>query len=228
MLRKLLSCLTCTFLFISFSLKAQQEPSPQLSAALCEQAIWNCASRAERDSLLLQKAEFLAQDGMYDKAFETLGRISNYGLDDDARAELMRRKLIYLYSACRMDEFCGMLEEAAGYGLPVNVGLEGKPRHRNEDAAYILSAIPGVGLAYAGDWKNAAKYFLLDGSIIALGAGALYCKLYVSAFLGSGMLLSYSLPKSTEMAVEAAGAYNSRALQEYYSHIYESLLVFKK
>lgn len=227
MLRKLLSCSTCIFLCISFSLNAQ-EPAPELSAALCELAGWNCASKATMDSLVMQKAEFQAQAGLYDKAYETLGRISNYSLDDAGRTELLRRKMIYLYSAGRMDEFCGLLDEAAEYGLPVSVGLQGKPRHRSEGAALVLSAFPGAGLAYTGDWKNAAKYFFLDGAIIALGVGAFTSKLYISAFLGGGMLLSSSLPRSTEMAVEAASAYNSRALQEYYAPVMEALVEFQK
>ena len=96
--RKLLSCLICTFLCTGFSLKAQ-ELAPQLRAALCEMACWNCSDKAGRDSLLQEKAECLALSGEYDQAFRTLGRISNFGLDEAQRTELLRRKLVYSYSA---------------------------------------------------------------------------------------------------------------------------------
>ena len=101
----------------------------------------------------------------------------------------LRRKMIYLYSDGRMDEFCGMLDEAAQYGLLDGVSLEGRPGHRSENAALILSVLPGAGLAYAGDWGNAIKYFLVDGSIIALGVGAFSSGLYAATFMGGGMLL---------------------------------------
>ena len=222
---KQLSFLICTFLCISFSLKAQ-DIAPQLSAALCEKAYWDCSDKAGRDSLLIQKAAFLAASGEYDNATQTLGRVSNFGLDSSQRAELLRRKLIYTYNAGNMDEFCGLLDEAAGYGLTDGVILKGKPRHRSEDAAMILSVLPGVGLAYAGDWGNAVGYFFLNSSIIALDVFAFSWRLYASAILGGGMLLSHTLPRSTNKAVEAASAYNSRALKEYYAPVYEALISY--
>ena len=178
--------------------------------------------------MLMEKASCLALAGDFGQAYETLGRISNFGLSADGRAELLRRKMVYLYSAGRMDEFCGMMDEAAEYGLLDDVSLEGRPARRSENAALILSVIPGAGLAYAGEWGDAIKYFLVDGSIIALGVGAFTSGLYAATFLGGGMLLYSTLPRSTEMAVEAAAAYNSRALQEYYAPLYESLITFKK
>jgi len=223
MLRKLLYCSICIFLCTSFSALAQD---PRLSASLCEVAYWECADKAGRDSLLMEKASCLALAGDFGQAYETLGRISNFGLSADERADLLRRKMIYLYSDGRMDEFCGMLDEAAQYGLLDGVSLEGRPGHRSENAALILSVLPGAGLAYAGDWGNAIKYFLVDGSIIALGVGAFSSGLYAATFMGGGMLLYTTLPRSTEMAVEAASAYNSRALKEYYAPLYESLRSF--
>ena len=225
MLRKLLFCSICIFLCTSFSASAQD---PRLSASLCEVAYWECPDKAGRDSLLMEKASFQALAGEFDLAYETLGRISNFGLSADGRAELLRRKMVYLYSAGRMDEFCGMLDEASEFGLLEGVSLEGRPGHRSENAALILSVVPGAGLAYAGEWMDAARYFLIDGSIIALGVGAFASGLYSAAILGGGMLLYSTLPRSTEMAVEAASAYNSKALQEYYAPVFEALLTFKK
>ena len=225
MLRKLVFCSICIFLCTSFRLGAQ---APELSASLCEVAYWECADKAGRDSLLIEKAAYLASAGDFGQAYETLGRISNFGLSADGRTELLRRKMIYLYSADRMDEFCGMLDEASEYGLLDGIVLDGRPAHKSENAALILSVIPGAGLAYAGEWGDAAKYFLINGSIIALGVGAFTSGLYVSSFLGGGILLYQTMPLSTEMAVEATADYNSRALKEYYAPLFDSLVSFKK
>ena len=213
MLKKRLYCSICAFLSISFSLGAQ----PNLQAALCEMAYWESTDRAERDSLLIKKAEYLALEGKSAVAYETLCRISPFGLAPGTRSELACRKMISAYEAGMMDEFATLLTEA---GMPLP---DGKPRHKSEDAAMLLSIIPGAGLAYAGNWPQAGKYFLINGSILALGTGAFLSGLYVSAFLGGGMLLHATLPKSTDLAVSATAARNVSYLKEYYSPLYEEL-----
>jgi hypothetical protein len=179
-------------------------------------AAWKAPDRAARDSLLLAKAEFLAEAGESVRAYETVCRIQRFGLSEDQRAELLRRKLIYSWEAGKLDDFKVLLEEA---GKTVS----GKPRHRSTDAAMLLSIIPGAGLAYAGDWSNAGKYFLLQGGSIALGVGAYLSGLYVSAFLGGGMLLYTTLPAATAKAIEAANEFNVRSLKEFYTPIYNAL-----
>lgn len=211
--KKLLSCSIFAFLSISFSLKAQ----PQLSAALCEMACWESTERAERDSLLMKKAEFLEEAGESSRAYETLCRIPSFGLSMQRRAELGRRKLLAAYDAGMMEEFTALLAET---GFPVP---EAKIRRKNEDAAMLLSLIPGAGLAYTGEWPEAGKYFLINGSIIALGAGAFVSGLYAAAFIGGGMLLHRYLPKSTSLAISAAAARNESLLKNYYAPLYEEI-----
>ena len=190
--------------------------SPALSAALCEMAAWQAPDRATRDSLLLAKAAFLAEAGESARAYETVCRIQRFGLSEDQRAELLRRKLIYSWEAGLVDDFKVLLEEA---GKTVS----GKPRHRSTDAAMLLSIIPGAGLAYAGDWSSAGKTFLAGAGSIALGIGAFVSGLYLSAFLGGGMLLYTILPSSTEKAVRTISEYNDSQLLGYYSRIIEKL-----
>ena len=197
--------------------------APGLQASLCEMEYWNSPGRDSRDSLLMEKASLLHCAGQAALAYETLSRISNFGLSSERRAALLRNKLICSYSAGMVDEFCGLLDEAYGSGLLEPVDTGSGPRRKSENAALLLSVIPGAGLAYAGDWKNAGKYFLLDGSILALGAGAFCQKLYVSAFAGGGMLLYSTLPKSTEMAIEAVEQYNKKALLDYYAPVFHAL-----
>ncbi|MBQ3711458.1 MAG: hypothetical protein II891_03570 [Bacteroidales bacterium] len=195
---------------------AEEGPDPALKAALCEMAAWQAADRATRDSLLLAKAEFLAEAGESARAYETVCRIQRFGLSEDQRAELLRRKLIYSWEAGKLDDFKVLLEEA---GKTVS----GKPRHRSTDAAMLLSIIPGAGLAYAGDWASAGRTFLAGAGSIALGVGAFASGLYVSAFLGGGILLYTTLPAATAKAIEAANEFNVRSLKEFYTPIYNAL-----
>ena len=268
MRKRLLFFSICAFLSISFSswgeprqscpiltdplgfeegglaFSADFDRAPVLNAALCEMAVWDAADRATRDSLLLCKAEFLAEAGESARAYETVCRIQRFGLSEEQRAELLRRKLIYSWEAGLMDDFQVLLQEAQSEmhdflaanpaAAPSTAAaltqdaamastLSGRSRHRNPDAAMLLSMIPGAGLAYAGDWSNAAKYLLLQGGSIALGVGAYLSGLYVSAFLGGGMLLYTTLPAATAKAVEAANEFNARRLKEYYAPVVERL-----
>ena len=218
---------------------AREPGALALSAAICELEAWRASDRTVRDSLLLAKAALLSEAGESARAYETVCRVPRFGLSEDQRAELIRRKLIYSWEAGLMDDFQVLLEEAHAEGAleslaanpaaatanasPSVPALSGKPRHRSPDAAMLLSIIPGAGLAYAGDWANAGKYFLLQGGSIALGAGAYLSGLYVSAFLGGGMLLYTTLMPATAKAVEAATEFNSRSLKAYYAPVYEAL-----
>ena len=254
MRKRLLFCLICAFLSISFSClggvprhfcpnltdplgfkeggltfsadfdRAPAAEAATLSAALCELEAWQASDRALRDSLLLAKASLLAEAGESARAYETVCRIPRFGLSEDQRAELLRRKLLYSWEASLMDDFQVLLQEAqADNPAAISNNLSGKPRHRNSDAAMLLSIIPGAGLAYAGDWANAGKYFLLQGGSIALGAGAYISGLYVSAFLGGGMLLYTTMMPATEKAIKAANDFNIRSLKAYYAPVYEAL-----
>ena len=232
---------------------AEEGPDPALKAALCELEAWQAPDKATRDSLLLAKAEFLAEAGESARAYETVCRIQRFGLSEDQRAELLRRKLIYSWEAGKLDDFQVLLEEAAAsdpaeasalaqaaapdeaiapamapatalsHAVATASNLSGKPRHRSTDAALLLSIIPGAGLAYAGDWASAGKTFLAGATSIALGVGAFASGLYVSAFLGGGMLLYTILPPSTENAVRTVSEYNDSQLLGYYSGIIEKL-----
>ena len=199
-------------------------------------AAWKAPDRATRDSLLLAKAEFLAEAGESARAYETVCRIQRFGLSEDQRAELLRRKLIYSWEAGKLDDFQVLLEEAAASDpaeasalgqAATATTVSGKPRHRSPDAAMLLSIIPGAGLAYAGDWPNAGKYFLLQGGSLALGVGAFLSGLYVSAFLGGGMLLYTTLPPATAKAVEAANEFNTRSLKDFYAPVIEKCVIQK-
>ena len=273
MRKRLLFCLICEFLSISFScfggvprhfcpnltdslgffeggltFSADFDGAPiarepgalALSAAICELEAWQASDRSVRDSLLLAKAALLSEAGESARAYETVCRVPRFGLSEDQRAELLRRKLIYSWEAGLMDDFQVLLEEARAEGAlegtaansalestaansATEAALSGKPRHRSTDAAMLLSIIPGAGLAYAGDWANAGKYFLLQGGSIALGAGAYLSGLYVSAFLGGGMLLYTTLMPATAKATQAATEFNSRSLKAYYAPVYEAL-----
>lgn len=212
---------------------AGEPESLALSAALCELKAWKAPDKATRDSLLLAKAEFLAEAGESVRAYETVCRIQRFGLSEDQRAELLRRKLIYSWEAGLADDFMVLLEEAIAMAMAPATALShavatasnisGKPRHRSPDAAVLLSIIPGAGLAYAGDWASAGKTFLAGATSIALGVGAFASGLYLSAFLGGGMLLYTILPSSTEKAVRTVSEYNDTQLLQHYSKIIEKL-----
>ena len=229
---------------------SEREPGTlALSAAICELEAWQAPDKATRDSLLLAKAAFLAEAGESARAYETVCRIQRFGLSEGQRAELLRRKLIYSWEAGLADDFMVLLEEAAAeeggidqaaapdeaiapamapaaalsHAVATASNLSGKPRHRSPDAAMLLSIIPGAGLAYAGDWASAGKTFLAGAGSIALGVGAFASGLYVSAFLGGGMLLYTILPSSTEKAVRTVSEYNDTQLLQHYSKIIEKL-----
>ena len=222
MLRKLLYCSVFTLLCTSFDLLSQNV-APELSAALCEIGIWESQERSERDSLLRLKADYLIQANAPSKAFETISRIPSYGISPEQRAELIRLKLRYAYEAEMIDQFEALLEEAYISGALEKVELGTKPHLKSEDAAMLLSVIPGAGLAYAGDWSNAAKYFFLDGAIIASGVYAYTSGLTLTALLGGGLLLYATLPRSTTLAESAAAKFNSQALLDYYRPVYDAL-----
>ena len=209
---------------------AEEPGALALSAALCELEAWQASDRTVRDSLLLAKAALLSEAGESTRAYETVCRIPRFGLSEGQREELLRRKLLYSWEAGLMDDFQVLLEETRAEGAlesaansATEATLSGKPRHRSTDAAMLLSIIPGAGLAYAGDWANAGKYFLLQGGSIALGVGAYLSGLYVSTFLGGGMLLYTTLMPATEIAIKAATEFNSRSLKAYYAPVYEAL-----
>ena len=228
---------------------AREPGALALSAALCELEAWQASDRTVRDSLLLTKAELLSEAGESTRAYETVCRIQRFGLSVDQRAELLRRKLLYSWEAGLADDFKVLLEEAAAeaggtdqaaapdetvapamvpatalsHAVATASNISGKPRHRSPDAAMLLSIIPGAGLAYAGDWASAGKTFLAGAGSIALGVGAFASGLYLSAFLGGGMLLYTILPPSTEKAVRTVSEYNDSQLLGYYSRIIEKL-----
>ena len=209
---------------------AEEPGALALSAALCELEAWQASDRTVRDSLLLTKAELLSEAGESTRAYETVCRIPRFGLSEGQREELLRRKLLYSWEAGLMDDFQVLLQEAqadnpgpTALSTAFSTTLSGKPRHRSTDAAMLLSIIPGAGLAYAGDWANAGKYLVLQGGSIALGVGAYLSGLYVSAFLGGGILLYTTMLPATAKAVEAATEFNSRSLKAYYAPVYEAL-----
>ena len=228
---------------------AREPGALALSSALCELEAWQAPDKSTRDSLLLAKAAFLAEAGESARAYETVCRIQRFGLSEGQRSELLRRKLIYSWEAGLADDFKVLLEEAAAeaggidqaaapdeaiapamapatalsQAVATASNLSGKPRHRSPDAAMLLSIIPGAGLAYAGDWASAGKTFLAGAGSIALGVGAFASGLYLSAFLGGGMLLYTILPHSTEKAVRTVSEYNDSQLLGYYSRIIEKL-----
>lgn len=229
--------------------RQQVAGSSRLKAALCEMAVWESFSRAEIDSLLLLKASYLREAGEAEDAYATLCRVQRFGLTEEQRADLLRRKLIYTWEAGLMDEFRGLLDEARSevlaplegesaaavpaassataaltQAVAVASNLSGRSSRRNPDVAMLLSVIPGAGLAYAGDWSNAGKFFLLQGGSIVLGVGAYLSGLYVSAFLGGGMLLYTTLPVATAKAIEAANEFNARSLKAFYAPVAERLM----
>lgn len=227
-LRKLFFFSVSAFLFTANSLAARPEDPPsvpgpeRLSAALCELAAWNAAGE-ERDSLLLRKAAILSEVGEPELAYRTVGRLPMMGRSPESRAALMRLKLVYSYEAGLMDDFRSLLDEAQATGLLEVTLPSGKPRRRSEDAALILSVIPGLGNAWAGDWGNASMNFLLGTEALAIGAGAFLSGLYISAFAGGGMLLYTILPRSTDQAVKAAADFNARAIRDWYAPLYAAL-----
>lgn len=192
---------------------------PVLGAALCEMAVWDATDKAVQDSLLMAKAALLSQAGEPERAYQTVCRISRYGLSEAQRNELFRNKLTYAWSAGLMSDFKALLDEE-GVELPADFR---EPRLRSEDLAMILSVLPGAGCAYASDWPDAGRYFLLNTSIIALGVGAFCSGLYAAAFLGGGMLLYTTLPRSTDLAIQAARSHNTLILQSAYRPILLSL-----
>lgn len=200
-----------------------------LRAAACELGIWHGESRAEKNALLLEKAQILAGVGEYGRAWEAVERVSRLGLDSLQRRKLSYGKLKYAYLAGRYTEFGALLQEALDAGeLPpgssifIRNYLAGeKPCRRSEDLALLLSVIPGAGNAYAGDLAGAGKYFLAEGASIALGVTAFASGLYLPAFLGGGILLYSTLPASSAKAVRSSGEYNEKALGKFYAPIFE-------
>lgn len=201
-----------------------------MSAALCELAYWTCQDRTAQDSLLKEKAAFLETAGEFARAYETLCRIPSFGLDESARDELLRRKLQLSYEAGDIESFESLLDEASQTGVidTENIFSSGKTHKKSEDAAMLLSILPGAGLAYAGQWPAAGKYFLLQSSILALGTGCFVSGLYAAAFIGGGILLYETLPISTELAIRAASSYNATLKKQYYAPVYEAVKQFQK
>ena len=79
------------------------------------------------------------------------------------------------------------------------------------------------GAADAGQWPAAGKYFLINSSILALGAGAFISGLYAATFIGGGLLLYASLPRSTDLAIKAVSDRNTAFLKDYYKPQYEAV-----
>ena len=196
--------------------------SERFSAALCSMAAWEAGERDVRDSLLLRRAFFLDRAGESALAYETVCGISLFALDAQRRQEVLRSRLMYAWSAGLASEFGALLAEA-GFGSIGGAVADAAPRLKSENLAMILSVLPGAGCAYASNWADAGKYFLINTSVIALGVGAFLSELYAAAFLGSGMILSGTVPRSTELAVRSVSEYNRRAWLEYYRPLYEAL-----
>lgn len=202
-----------------------------LQAALCELEFWNSDSKIEKHALLLKKAEILSGAGENERAYNTICRIPLFGLSSLQRSELAYEKLKYAYSAGRFSDFAALLDEAIATGTlrkedsnAISKYLSThKAERKSEDWAMILSVLPGVGNAYSADWANAAKYFFTEGAIIALGVGAFSSGLYLSAFMGGGMLLYKTLPQSAVLAVDASKAYNAESLRAFYAPVYKIL-----
>jgi hypothetical protein len=202
-----------------------------LKAAMCELDVWNADSRIEKKALLLEKAGILSDAGENERAYNTICRIPLFGLSPLQRSELTYKKLQYAYSEGLFSDFAVLLDEAIATGTlreddsnAISKYLSAhKAAQKSEDWAMILSVLPGVGNAYSADWANAAGYFFTEGVIIALGVGAFSSGLYLSTFIGGGMLLYKALPQSTVLAVNACKAYNAEQLRIFYEPVYNSL-----
>lgn len=202
-----------------------------LKAAMCELDVWNTDSRVEKNALLIEKAEILSDAGENERAYNTICRIPLFSLSSLQRSELTYKKLQYAYSAGLFSDFAALLDEAIvtetlreddSNAISEYLSTH-KAAQKSEDWAMILSVLPGVGNAYSADWANAARYFFTEGAIIALGVGAFSSGLYLSTFMGGGMLLYKTLPQSTSLAVNACKAYNAEQLRIFYEPVYNSL-----
>lgn len=234
---KLLFCLIFASLCTSFVSFAQQGSEnrgqsvndAQVLSAICELRAWNASSLAQKNSLLLAKAQLLSGAGQAERAFAAVCRVPLFGLSESERVELCYLKLQYAYEASKFSDFAALLSEALSTGSLLeddivaiqNCLARKKLRRKNPDVAMLLSILPGLGNAYAGDYANAGKYFLAEGAIIATGVGAFLSGLYISAFAGGGMLLYSTLPVSTSKALTATTAWNNKALKDYYAPVYK-------
>lgn len=212
---------------------------PGLAAALCEMAAWERSDRIERDSLLIAKAAYLEAAGRSERAYETLNGIPRAGLPESLSLELQRLRIITAWSSGHIDDLRVLLSETDLTKIQSSAGVAdaapdvdqagvfdqgvdiAEPRAKSEDLAMFLSIIPGCGSAYACDWPNAGKYFLINGGIIVLGVAAFTGGLPITAILGGGMLLSRFLPESTAIAIDGVTRWNThRALDAYTPYIH--------
>ncbi len=81
------------------------------------------------------------------------------------------------------------------------------PRLKKESLGWLLSLVPGLGHAYAGEYGLAAVAFLMNAAALGFGVWQVYEGCYITAWLGGAGLLSVTYPgamRSAEYGVRKA------------------------
>lgn len=209
----------CLFLSISAA-DAQDLDSLAFAAAEYELQLYDGASE-DAVSLLMAKASCQETAGLWTEALETYGRIPMFFLDGESRRDVTSGILRCQLNSGLYEDFETTLNEAMLMQIfsgetctELESFMASHPvRLRNEDAALLLSAVPGLGHLYAGKPVQGIGHLALNGAVIAAGVASFCSGLYVCAFLGGGMVLAKTHSQNSASAVKAVAEHNREALR---------------
>lgn len=202
-----------------------------LAAALYERALWDNPSPSVTLEALLGKSECYTNMGMHKEASDILSRAPMFGLAEEEVKALTYARLCCHYRADEFSEFSVLLEEAISFEIIPQAQANTirtlmaseKLRHRSENAALLLSAIPGCGLLYAGEPLKGLEYMSDEVLIICSGVYAALSGLYFTAICGAAMSLTPLATSSSDLSIQAAENYNLQSLRNYYLPVYSLL-----
>ena len=170
----------------------------------------------------MAKASCQEAAGAWTEALETYGRIPMFALDERSRKDVTAGILRCQFNTGLYDEFEATLNESILMQIfsgetcaELESFMSSNPvRLRNEDAALIMSAIPGLGHLYAGKPLQGLGHLALNGAVIAAGVASFCSGLYVCAFLGGGMILARTHSQNSASAVKAVEDHNRGVIRE--------------
>lgn len=82
------------------------------------------------------------------------------------------------------------------------------PRLKNENVAWYLSFVPGLGHLYAGKYGMGAAAFVLNAAVLGFGVWQVLEKYYLTAYLGGAGLLGTLYPGTMRSAAYYVRQYN--------------------
>jgi len=207
--RTLLSFITYIFLSTAFCAEAQETPSAELEAVLCERTVWAGADPQDSNEALLRKASICYGLGRFHDARSALGRVRRYMLTDAQNVTLLEDMLLCCYMEGDLD---GAMSAAVELGL---VGATAPAPHLPDGLMTVLGLLPPLGHICAGKPSEGLLSAALNAGSILWTVLCCMDGAWVGGLLGGGMALDYTWLGSRERVAVLTEGYNQKERLKY-------------